>query len=338
MAHHRHAPASLSPHPSAIGNHDIWSYESEGGHETATPEGDALFGATFGPGLLASPAVLDYSNLTVFNPLHNFTSTFQNSEVELIEPASGARLRFYLLDWNTRDKAIDSNESGVMGWAERTLSDFPGGSLPWLAERLAAAAAAPPAARPDALFLVQHQPVRCPVYVVDAAFCFGALDKALLQKTLTSSWPREAWGAIFAGHIHLFANGTAFDNWVELRQLLVSAAKGDAFFSPEMTSAIMTVAFEGPRAIEVNWTYWVREWASNTIPAGAAPLVPLVLVPPVPPRGSRKSRVQVWCNKLMHSPPHPPGQQLRVASYAWAMTLEAWIQPTKKQDPTRGKG
>jgi hypothetical protein len=133
-----------------------------------------------------------------------------------------------------------------MGWAERGLHDFPGGSLPWLAARLAAAAAEPPATRPTRLFLAQHQPVKCPWYVPDALFCFGVLDKVLLRGTLTSAgWGEADWWGAFAGHTHLYVNGTTpFDDWPAFRVFETSAAKGDGIDSA-VASAVTTVDFVG---------------------------------------------------------------------------------------------
>jgi hypothetical protein len=232
------------------------SYDREGGNETLGPYGDQLFGATFGPGLLASPNVSGYAPRAVHNPLWNTTSTFQNYQLTLVDPASGARLAFFAGDWSTRGAAPCPNCSGVPGWAERGLSDFSGGTLPWLRTQLAAAARAPPAARPDRLFLIQHQPISCPWWMVDGLFCFGAADKLLLAEALLESWPAAAWWGVFAGHNHAFLNqSTPFDGWPAFREVEVSAAKGDALDS-DVASAVSVVTFEGAEVSLIEWHYY----------------------------------------------------------------------------------
>jgi len=227
-----------------MGNHDVWQYDREGGNETSGPYGDQAFGATFGDVLLASPNISHYAPTKVHNPMYNTTSCFQNLVVTLVEPATGARLAFVGGDWSTREPAPPPN-SGVPGWAERGLSDFPGGTLPWLKATLAAEAALPAGERPDRLFLVQHQPVRCPWWIPDALFCFGAPDKALLAAALTESWPQAAWWGAVAGHNHVFQNDTVpFEGWPEFREVEVSAAKGDGIDS-DVASSVTTFDFEG---------------------------------------------------------------------------------------------
>ena len=231
------------------------SYDREGGNETLGPYGDQLFGATFGPGLLASPNVSGYAPRAVHNPLWNTTSTFQNLAVTLVEPATGARLAFFGGDWSTREPAPPPN-SGVPGWAERGLSDFPVGTLPWLRAALAAEAALPAGERPDKLFMVQHQPIRCPFYMPDFSFCFGVLDKILLASALTESWPQDAWWGSVAGHIHLFVNDTVpFEGWPDFREVQVSAAKGDGINSDE-ASAFMVFDFVGTAVTKITDYYY----------------------------------------------------------------------------------
>jgi predicted MPP superfamily phosphohydrolase len=225
-----------------MGNHDVWPYIKEGGNETPGPIGDVLFGETFGDLLRASPNVSSYDPVAVHNPLWNTSSTFQNYVLNLIEPSTGARLAFVAADWSTRQPAPPPND-GVPGWAERGLSDFPGGSLPWLRGALDAQAAK--ADRPDKLFLVQHQPVSCPWWIPDGLFCFGAADKILLEAALRANFSEaEVWG-VFAGHNHVFQNVTVpFADWPDFRQVEVSAAKGDGLDS-DVASSVITVDFVG---------------------------------------------------------------------------------------------
>ena len=253
------------PHPARAKHSDIWSYDREGGNETTGPFGDQLFGATFGPLLRASPNVSSYAPAPVHNPLWNTTSTFQSFAVHLVEPASGARLSFFAGDWSTRQRAPCANCSGVPGWAERGLSDFPGGTLPWLRGALAAAAAAP--APPDRLFLVQHQPITCPWWNVDALFCFGVADKLLLAGALEQHWPREAWWGVLAGHNHASLNQTSpFEGWPGFREVETSAAKGDALDS-DAASACSVLTFEGSRVARIDqhvFSLSQRQWYTTS--------------------------------------------------------------------------
>jgi hypothetical protein len=191
--------------------------------------------------LRASPNVTAYSPHPVINR-HNTSSSYQNFQLTL--QSGGQLLSFLAGDWSTREPA-PFNESGVPGWAERGLSDFPGGPLPWLRDTLAAAAAQPAAARPSRLFLIQHQPISCPFYMPDFLFCFGVEDKVLLEAALLQSWPREAWWGVWAGHNHLFLNqSTPFLGWPEFREVETAAAKGDGL-DKGLASAFSVVEFEG---------------------------------------------------------------------------------------------
>ncbi len=254
-------PSLPDPPPSS---HDVWSYDREGGNETLGPYGDQLFWATFGPSLAASPNVSGYAPAKVHNPLWNTTSAFQNFVVNLVEPSTGARLAFLAGDWSTRGAATCANCSGVPGWAERGLSNFPGGVLPWLRDQLAALARAP--AHPDKLFLIQHQPITCPFWVPDFAFCFGAADKLLLAEALLEHWPRDAWWGVFAGHNHAYLNqSTPFDGWPAFREFETSAAKGDSLDN-DVASAVTVVSFEGTAVTLIEEHYYSlagRTWTTK---------------------------------------------------------------------------
>ena len=235
----------------------MWAYDREGGNETAGPFGDAAFGATFGDVLRAWGSAIDYAPAPVHNPQHNTTSTYQNWVLTLTDAATGARVAFVAGDWSTREKA-PPGDSGVPGWAERGLGDFAGGPLPWLRAALARAGSLPPGARPDALWLVQHQPIKCPFYMPDLLFCFGAADKALLADAMLGAWPKSSWGGSLAGHIHLFANDSGDvwggDAWPAFRELETSAAKGDGV-DADAASAFTVVDFAGARVAHVQ-----RQW------------------------------------------------------------------------------
>lgn len=235
-----------------MGNHDVWSYDREGGNETAGPFGDALFGEVFGHIFLNSPLITGYENVSVHNPLWNTTSTFQNWQLTLQDPDTGKRLAFVAGDWSTREPAPPP-DSGVPGWAERGLSNFPGGTLPWFTQRLREEAASPQ--RADKLFLVQHQPISCPWYIPDFLFCFGAADKELIEKAMLASFNKsDIWG-VFAGHNHQYFNQSSpFWDWPEFREFEFSATKGDGF-DVNKSSAFTIVEFVGTDVsfIEEHW-------------------------------------------------------------------------------------
>jgi hypothetical protein len=70
-------------------------------------------------------------------------------------------------DFNTRMHAPIPGDKGNPGQAD--LNDFPGGAIDWLRKRLVAE-------RPKKVskaFMAQHQPLRCPWYIPDMAFCFS---------------------------------------------------------------------------------------------------------------------------------------------------------------------
>jgi hypothetical protein len=116
---------------------------------------------------------------------------------------------------------------------------------------------APPGARPDRLFLIQHQPITCPWWIPDLSFCFGLADKLLLAEALQEHWPRGAWWGVFAGHNHAYLNqSTPFDGWPAFREYESSAAKGDALDS-DVASAMSVVTFEGAEVALIEEHFYV---------------------------------------------------------------------------------
>ena len=81
-------------------------------------------------------------------------------------------------------------------------------------------------------FLAQHQPLRCPWYIPNMAFCFSDADQSTIREALQSSTIPESsfWGSL-VGHLHewgwfdqVFTDGKGFNNF---KQLETSACKGD---------------------------------------------------------------------------------------------------------------
>lgn len=217
----------------ALGNHDVWPYSASS--ESPVPDGDALFAATFAHILqnASDGRITAYNDASTFNPVNNCTSWFQNFELSVALPGGGVAL-VLALDWNTRDHALPGWKGAL---PQAALSNFTGGTLPWLTARLAAARAR----GVTRVFLAHHQPFRCPFPIPGFAFCFADADGAAVRDALTAALPASGyWGAL-NGHIHEWDNGTAWDAWPQFRQWETSACKGAAS-DANVTSAVATMA------------------------------------------------------------------------------------------------
>lgn len=255
---------------SAMGNHDTWAYDAVKGDETSSPQGDQTFASTFagqfstgdapslrrlrgGLTVQVSTTTLGYANATVDNPENKCRSNFQNFELRVDDGTPGF-VSFVVGDWNTREAAVPGwNGTLPMG----TLFNFTGGTFPWLQQRLAAIAAD----KPSKVFIVQHQPYRCPVPIPDWAFCFSKNDKAALRTALAGAMPVGQYWGLISGHTHLWGNGTAFDQagWETFRQWTSSACKGDGFDHSMSSSMASFNVVDGE-------TTWIRKrWRENGV-------------------------------------------------------------------------
>lgn len=63
-----------------------------------------------------------------------------------------------------------------------------------------------------------HAICRCPFPIPDWSFCFSSEDKSAIQSMLMEHHPVSAYWGSLNGHIHMWDNGTAFDNWPTFRQ------------------------------------------------------------------------------------------------------------------------
>jgi len=191
-----------------LGNHDVWPYTSSS--EEPLPDGDAHFAATFGDRF----AGLEYPDLTVWDPELGFDVRFQSFELRrehivLISP-----------DWNTRWHAVPGYP-GALGGGD--LHDFPGGTLPWLRDRLAAL----PAGTKRVIFL-QHQGFATQPPIPEWTFTFSGEEQAIFRNTLSSYAPIELYWGVLAGHSHRRWEGPAFVEWPFFAQVETAACKDSA--------------------------------------------------------------------------------------------------------------
>jgi hypothetical protein len=68
------------------------------------------------------------------------------------------------------------------------------------------------------MFLLHHQPYRCPPLIPDWYFCFSTPDKDAIREMMSSYYSVEAFWGSLNGHLHMFDNETAFDEWPTFRQ------------------------------------------------------------------------------------------------------------------------
>ena len=197
------------PYFPVIGNHDQWLYNST--WEDTAPVGDQLFAQTF-KHILNQSSIINYSNKTVWNPTHQCQSWFQNYRLQINNNL------FLALDWNSRHHAVASlGYKGSMPGAD--LYDFQGGTFRWLEEQLQQIDQ-----QSATVVLLQHQPYRPPFYIPGAIYAFGEVDRLRIEHTLREHKTLNYFG-VFAGHFHMWSDGTAFDNMPKFRQFETDACK-----------------------------------------------------------------------------------------------------------------
>ena len=194
-----------------LGNHDIWLHTPGDGRSEA-PTGDATFAQTFGDLFRdATVGEVVYPDQTVWNPERELDVRFQNFEL---------RYRGYVffgLDWNSRKPGVVVARGAA---PEADLHNFPGGTLPWLRERLAAVPL-----DTQKVFFIQHQGIKTPIYSPDWLYTFDANERDQYKAALLNAWDRELYWGLFAGHIHRRWEGSAFDDWPELIQMETAACQ-----------------------------------------------------------------------------------------------------------------
>jgi len=205
------------PYYPIMGNHDIWEYNAQ--MEAKEPHGDAMFSSTFHDCYNRRPSQffnfkITYNNDSVYNPLYNITSNFQNFEVKIDNG-----MVFYGLDWNTRKHAM-RGDKGCLPNAE--LYNFPGGTYQWLESRLK---------KLDffdrQIVFLQHQGFRTMAIPPDWIFTFNRTEKEQFRNLLLKHRLLNNYFGVFAGHLHRWYNGTAFDEWNTFVQWETAACKGE---------------------------------------------------------------------------------------------------------------
>ena len=197
------------PYFPVIGNHDQWLYNST--WEDTGPVGDQLFAKIFEHRLNQSN-IINYPNGTVWNPTHNCSSWFQNYRVKINNNI------FLALDWNSRHHAVASlGYKGSMPGAD--LYDFPGGTFLWLEGQLKQLDK-----QIETIVLLQHQPFRAPIYIPGEIYAFGEGKRLRIEHLLREHRSLNYFG-VFAGHFHMWSDGTAFDNMPKFRQFETDACK-----------------------------------------------------------------------------------------------------------------
>jgi hypothetical protein len=197
------------PYFPVIGNHDQWLYNST--WEDVAPVGDQLFAKTF-EHILNQSNIINYPNGTVWNPTHSCRSWFQNYRLQINNNI------FLSLDWNSRHHAAASlGYKGSMPGAD--LYDFDGGTFSWLEEQLKQLDK-----QTSTIVLLQHQPYRAPIYIPGEIYAFGEAKRLRIEYLLRQHSSLNYFG-VFAGHFHMWSDGTAFDGMPNFRQFETDACK-----------------------------------------------------------------------------------------------------------------
>jgi predicted phosphodiesterase len=230
------------PYLPIIGNHDIWPYNST--WEAPAPNGDVLFAKTMAD---------DLNNVTigsswfyntdgpVWDPTYGVESYFQNFEIKI------GRLVFYGLDWNSRRHALS-----VLGYKGSmpggSLYDFPGGTFQWLQQRLKLLSSSPD--QFNQVVFLQHQPFRTPWWGPSWLMTFTSEEKAKFRSMISNIMPVEKYWGVFAGHFHIWYNGTAFDEWPTFMQWETEATK--------TTSAFTLVTVKNDQIVDLEQNYGIE--------------------------------------------------------------------------------
>jgi len=221
----------IIPYYPTIGNHDMWTYNST--WEEPTPTGDVQFAGVFGDRL---STLYNWNDVSVWNPEENITSCFQNWEMRV------GNISFLSLDWNSRMSA--ATKLGYLGaWPGCQLHNFTGGTFQWLGERLSAIPS-----NIKTIILLQHQPFKAPPIVPDVIYDFPITWRHDIKELLLQHQPAEKYWGVFAGHYHIWWNGTAFDDWREFREWETKACKKDGAITVatvDNDSIVQLLRFEG---------------------------------------------------------------------------------------------
>lgn len=123
------------------------------------------------------------------------------------------------------------------------LYDFNGGTLPWLEQQLGQLEK-----QSSTIVLLQHQPFRSPFYIPGEIYAFGEAKRIRIENLLRQHKSLKYFG-VFAGHFHMWSDGTAFDNMPKFRQFETDACKVAQAF------ALVTANIETGQIIKIEKMY-----------------------------------------------------------------------------------
>lgn len=122
------------------------------------------------------------------------------------------------------------------------IHDFPGGTFSWLRQRLQLIREQ--TRKPKSVILLQHHPFNVPAD--RQAMTFPKQEKEAIQRLLKEYWNVSENWALFAGHIHRWFEGKAFEEpgWEKFIQRETIATVG--------TPAALIVSFENSQIQSVH--------------------------------------------------------------------------------------
>lgn len=123
------------------------------------------------------------------------------------------------------------------------LYDFAGGTFQWLDEQLKQLKD-----EKGTIVLLQHQPFRAPFYIPGEIYAFGEGKRLRIEHLLREHSSLNYFG-VFAGHFHMWSDGTAFDAMPKFRQFETDACK------VAQAIALVTAKIESGEIVQIEKLY-----------------------------------------------------------------------------------